>query len=301
MGFAQMAAPRGLPLLPLCGNEVFPCPTFEQGTPEEGPIFARSSLSEMSTDGLSGNSDSDSSAQTSELREEAGTHGLQTVANAFCMMPQTAEIGLGVEDFAPLNPWDDFCDSPRERLLAKLNGDIGEETQTKPKRRRRRRLGATLKEVTPGTPDSQRALVQERSVDPEAPAWLETDTTVMLRNIPNRYTVEEIVAELKAKNFEGLFDFIYLPIDFQLKKNKGYAFINFNCPRTRTRFVSVFDRCALTRYATRKILRVDPAVNQGFEENMAKYSTKDAARITNEWFRPMIFPCTKDSVAEGLQ
>jgi len=290
-----MPAPRGLSFLPVYCCNSFRCPPFELGVPQEGQIFTSSPVADSPRDHLDGISVSDSLDRTSGLCVE-GRDPETTMKPIFTL--QQAEIGRCVADCVPLNPSDDFGDSPREGLFAKLDADISEETQMKPKGCCRK-LGAALKEVTSGKPDCEKAV--KCLVGPKAHVWLEADTTVMLRNIPNRYTVEEIVAELKAKNFEGLFDFIYLPIDFQLKKNKGYAFINFNCPRTRTRFVSVFDRCALTRYATRKILRVDPAVNQGFEENMAKYSTKDAARITNEWFRPMIFSCTKDSIAEGLQ
>eukprot|EP00448_Togula_jolla_P003664 CAMPEP_0170620446 /NCGR_PEP_ID=MMETSP0224-20130122/28061_1 /TAXON_ID=285029 /ORGANISM="Togula jolla, Strain CCCM 725" /LENGTH=218 /DNA_ID=CAMNT_0010946617 /DNA_START=272 /DNA_END=928 /DNA_ORIENTATION=+ len=211
---------------------------------------------------------------------------------------QQAEIGRCVADCVPLNPSDDFGDSPREGLFAKLDADISEETQMKPKGCCRK-LGAALKEVTSGKPDCEKAV--KCLVGPKAHVWLEADTTVMLRNIPNRYTVEELLTEVRAYNFEGLFDFVYLPFDFQQKKNKGYAFINFNSPSTRARFVAVFDKGGLTRYATRKVLELAPAFTQGCKENMRKYSTKDGSRSTNKWFRPMVFPLTDNNSAEGLQ
>lgn len=123
----------------------------------------------------------------------------------------------------------------------------------------------------------------------EQELWPEGHTTVMLRNIPNRYTAEELLAEMIAGGFEGSFDFFYLPIDFKTKRNRGYSFINFFSSDVAARFVKTFDRERLTRYTTQKILEVSPAVTQGFQANVARYVRKDAQRIKNAWFRPMIF------------
>jgi len=262
-------------------------------------------------DRVIGNSDLNSSV--SDAARDSPKEAMQ----AFYTLPRMAEIGPRAVDGSQLNPSDDFCDSPRERLLArldadigedahcsdklcdsprdrmlaKLENDIGEETQKKTKRQRGRRTGATLKAV----------MEQEGSVNPEAPVWHKTWTTVMLRNIPNRYTVEELSAELRARDFGGFFDFVYLPIDFKLKKNKGYAFINLISPSTRARFVATFDNLTLTRYKTQKVLGVVPAVNQGLKKNIANYIAKDAMRVTNEWFRPVVFSCDDDNLADGRQ
>ncbi|XP_029124667.1 uncharacterized protein LOC109818393, partial [Cajanus cajan] len=71
------------------------------------------------------------------------------------------------------------------------------------------------------------------------------DTTVMIRNIPSKYTRNMLVDFLdnhclqvnlrdkeasKEKGEEPsalAFDFVYLPIDFKSGLNKGYAFVNF--------------------------------------------------------------------------
>mmetsp|Transcript_44037 Transcript_44037/g.94363 ORF Transcript_44037/g.94363 Transcript_44037/m.94363 type:complete len:233 (-) Transcript_44037:359-1057(-) len=124
----------------------------------------------------------------------------------------------------------------------------------------------------------------------EALNWPAETTTVMLRNIPNRYTAEELLAEMIAAGFEDTFDFFYLPIDFKTKRNRGYSFINFFSAHWAAQFVKAFDGERLTRYSTLKILEVSPAVTQGFEANVARYVRKDAQRIKNAWFRPMVFP-----------
>merc|ERR1719377_181029 len=51
-------------------------------------------------------------------------------------------------------------------------------------------------------------------------------TTVMLRNIPNRYTQGHLVNLLDENGFRSLYDFVYLPMDFRNGVNLGYAFVN---------------------------------------------------------------------------
>merc|ERR1711865_708565 len=54
---------------------------------------------------------------------------------------------------------------------------------------------------------------------------VEKRTTIMVRNIPNRYTREGLIEDLQE--FRGKFDFFYLPMDLSAHSNVGYAFINF--------------------------------------------------------------------------
>eukprot|EP00419_Tripos_fusus_P071626 CAMPEP_0172877068 /NCGR_PEP_ID=MMETSP1075-20121228/106041_2 /TAXON_ID=2916 /ORGANISM="Ceratium fusus, Strain PA161109" /LENGTH=314 /DNA_ID=CAMNT_0013728547 /DNA_START=21 /DNA_END=961 /DNA_ORIENTATION=- len=99
--------------------------------------------------------------------------------------------------------------------------------------------------------------------------WPNNATTAMIRNIPNRYTAEEMLAELLSTGFKGTFDFFYLPMDFVTKKNKGYGFVNFRSSETAVRFIGIFHGLRLPRYATEKALEVVPAVQQGYEANIA--------------------------------
>ena len=51
-------------------------------------------------------------------------------------------------------------------------------------------------------------------------------TTIMIKNIPNKYTQKMLLKEVN-KEFKEWFDVLYLPIDFETMANSGYAFINF--------------------------------------------------------------------------
>ncbi|KAF8091934.1 hypothetical protein N665_0431s0003 [Sinapis alba] len=54
-------------------------------------------------------------------------------------------------------------------------------------------------------------------------------TTLMIKNIPNKYTSKMLLAAIN-EYCKGTYDFFYLPIDFKNKCNVGYAFINLTKP-----------------------------------------------------------------------
>ena len=51
-------------------------------------------------------------------------------------------------------------------------------------------------------------------------------TTLIIRNIPNKYTISLLLEELN-QNFENKFDIVYLPQDYINNSNLGFGFINF--------------------------------------------------------------------------
>merc|ERR1719183_2274407 len=55
-------------------------------------------------------------------------------------------------------------------------------------------------------------------------------TTVMLRNLPNRYTRAMLLELLDEEGFAGRYNFVYLPIDFKTHCGLGYAFVDLHEP-----------------------------------------------------------------------
>lgn len=51
-------------------------------------------------------------------------------------------------------------------------------------------------------------------------------TTVMIRNIPNKYDQKDVLKIIDSKGMKNKYDIFYLPIDFTNICNYGYAFIN---------------------------------------------------------------------------
>mmetsp|Transcript_97047 Transcript_97047/g.152991 ORF Transcript_97047/g.152991 Transcript_97047/m.152991 type:complete len:656 (-) Transcript_97047:218-2185(-) len=96
-------------------------------------------------------------------------------------------------------------------------------------------------------------------------------TTVMLRNIPNRYSREMLVQRLNS-GYAKQYDFVYLPIDFNSKCNVGYAFINFLAPAIAQQFMNEFHgqncRQVLPGFSSQKIVEVTFARVQGKEQNL---------------------------------
>ncbi|CAJ1344317.1 unnamed protein product [Effrenium voratum] len=55
-------------------------------------------------------------------------------------------------------------------------------------------------------------------------------TTAMIRNVPNQLNRKQFVERLDQLGFQGLYDFVYVPMDRATRMNVGYAFVNFVRP-----------------------------------------------------------------------
>lgn len=64
----------------------------------------------------------------------------------------------------------------------------------------------------------------------------------MLRNLPNDYTRHDILELLdRVGGFTGLYDMVYLPIDFKTQSGLGYSFINFVSPQCAQECFRIFE------------------------------------------------------------
>jgi len=104
------------------------------------------------------------------------------------------------------------------------------------------------------------------------PDWAGT-TTVMMRNIPNKYTQKMLLPEINNAGFLGTFDFLYLPIDPETQANRGYCFLNFIDPSFAWMFKMSYEGKKMAKFNSNKVVSVTPATLQGFEANYAHYSS----------------------------
>jgi hypothetical protein len=177
-----------------------------------------------------------------------------------------------------------------------LNGDMDAYGNMVEKRDRKSRKGRNRDRERDCADRTDYATVRagiETTVQNEEEAPV-TFTTVMFRNIPNKYTREMLVKQLE-ENLKGQFDFVYLPIDFKNQCNVGYAFINFRTIEACQVFMNNFNgmevcKC-LPGLNSRKVTEVTPARVQGFEDNVQRLRNSPVMReLTHrpEWM-PLIF------------
>ncbi|KAL8188744.1 hypothetical protein R6Q57_029764 [Mikania cordata] len=106
---------------------------------------------------------------------------------------------------------------------------------------------------------------------------LETNTTsLMIKNIPNKYTRKLLITTLDDhceavnknkkdgdKGSLSAYDFVYLPIDFNRRLNAGFAFVNFTTPEAALRFREAFHGKRWNLFGCSKVAEISRARIQG--------------------------------------
>ncbi|KAL4342198.1 hypothetical protein GQ457_08G034580 [Hibiscus cannabinus] len=87
-------------------------------------------------------------------------------------------------------------------------------------------------------------------------------TTLMIKNIPNKYTSKMLLAAID-EHCRGTYDFIYLPIDFKNKCNVGYAFINMIDPQQIIPLYKAFNGKKWEKFNSEKVASIAYARIQG--------------------------------------
>lgn len=115
----------------------------------------------------------------------------------------------------------------------------------------------------------------------------EKRTTLMVKNIPNKYT-QEMLLETISENHKGLYDFFYLPIDFKNKCNVGYSFINFIDPLSIPAFYMEFNQKRWSKFNSSKVCKITYARIQGKSAFIEHFRNSS---LMNEEIkcRPLIF------------
>lgn len=117
-------------------------------------------------------------------------------------------------------------------------------------------------------------------------------TTVMLRNLPNRYTRAMLLEMLDEEGFAGKYDFVYLPIDFKTHNGLGYAFVDLSLPehaeRLRTHFTG-FSRWCMQSDKICTVSWSHPE-QQGLSAHINRYRNSPIMHgtVSDDW-KPVVF------------
>ena len=117
----------------------------------------------------------------------------------------------------------------------------------------------------------------------------DTRTSLMVRNIPNKYTQHMLLSEFEENGHgPGVIDFFYLPIDFKNRCNRGYAFINFVDYKDILAFHRLYFGKHWRTFNSDKICDITYARIQG-KEAMLKRFENSALMEKDDEYKPLVF------------
>ncbi|KAI9071249.1 hypothetical protein K1719_014705 [Acacia pycnantha] len=112
-------------------------------------------------------------------------------------------------------------------------------------------------------------------------------TTLMIKNIPNKYTSKMLLAAIDEQ-CRGTYDFLYLPIDFKNKCNVGYAFINMTDPTQIIPFHKAFNGKKWEKFNSEKVASLAYARIQGKTALIAHFQNSSLMN-EDKRCRPILF------------
>ncbi|KAI3497652.1 hypothetical protein L1887_33106 [Cichorium endivia] len=149
-----------------------------------------------------------------------------------------------------------------------------------------------------------RFLIKEDAV---ISSFRDSRTTVMIKNIPNKYSQKLLLNMLdnhcihcnEQVEDEGgdqplsSYDFVYLPIDFVNKCNVGYGFVNMTSPEATWRLYKSFHHQNWEVFNSKKICEVSYARLQGLEALQEHFKNSKFPREAEEYM-PVVFTPPRD-------
>ena len=114
-------------------------------------------------------------------------------------------------------------------------------------------------------------------------------TTLMIKNIPNKYTISSFLEEINIY-FKNTYDIFYLPIDYINKCNLGFAFINFVEPFHIILFYELYLGKKWKKFNSDKICELLYAKFQGRKELISHFEKGKVLSFESEEKRPLILP-----------
>lgn len=115
---------------------------------------------------------------------------------------------------------------------------------------------------------------------------MDTRTTFMIKNIPNKYTLDMLIELLNIYIF-GKYDFLYLRMDYKNLCNVGYAFINFPNPRDMLKIMHLQGK-KWPMFKSEKECFITYAKVQGLDKLIEKFRCSSVMKQPKE-FRPRLF------------
>jgi RNA recognition motif 2 len=112
-------------------------------------------------------------------------------------------------------------------------------------------------------------------------------TSLMIRNIPNKYSAKMMLAALEEDNC-GRFDFLYYPLDFKNNCGVGYAFINFTAPRYIVPFYLEFHGRKWPKFNSDKVCEITYARIQG-KQQLVNHFSNSSLMNEDPKCRPLVF------------
>jgi len=141
--------------------------------------------------------------------------------------------------------------------------------------------------ATPDPPGSKAAGSESKTtLDPPV-----NGTTIMLRNLPNRYSQELLLELLDMQGFARKYDFVYLPMDFRNGVNLGYAFVNLCQHPDALKAIETFQGFENWPFESSKVCEVSWAnPYQGLDDHVERYRNSPVMHhSTPEEYKPMVF------------
>ena len=114
-------------------------------------------------------------------------------------------------------------------------------------------------------------------------------TTLMIKNIPNKYTINIFLDEINIE-FKNKYDLFYLPIDYGNKCNLGFAFINFVDSFHIINFYDLYRGKKWKRFNSEKTCELLYAKIQGKKDLISHFEKGKVLSFNSEDKRPLILP-----------
>eukprot|EP00928_Gymnodinium_smaydae_P066878 TRINITY_DN4983_c5_g1_i1.p1 TRINITY_DN4983_c5_g1~~TRINITY_DN4983_c5_g1_i1.p1 ORF type:complete len:357 (+),score=47.27 TRINITY_DN4983_c5_g1_i1:38-1108(+) len=116
-------------------------------------------------------------------------------------------------------------------------------------------------------------------------------TTVMLMNVPKGYTSSKLIRTIDLQGFAGLYDFIYVPMNFKERASTGCAVVNLLDPFVAKRFVAAFNGFSRWSSTSKNVCKACWSQKfQGLQSNVDHYRNSSVMRhsVPHE-FKPRLF------------